>query len=43
MSKVFTNAPGNRVSISGQFISKTQKIVLNSALCNNHHYKVRVK
>ena len=38
MSKVFANGPGDRGSIP-----KTQKMVLDAALLNTQHYKVRIK
>ena len=41
MSRVFTNGPGNRGSIPGRVIPKTQKMVLDAALLNTQHYKVR--
>ena len=31
------------VLIPGQVISKTQKMVLDATLFNNHHYKERIK
>ena len=40
---VFANGPGDRASIPGRIIPKTQKMVLNSALLNTQHYKVRIK
>ena len=43
MSRVFANGPGDRVSIPGQVIPKTKKIVLDSNLLNTQHYKVRIK
>ena len=43
MSRVFANGPGDSGSIPGQVIPKTQKIVLDSALLNTQHYKVRIK
>ena len=43
MSKVFTNGPGDQGSIPGQVIPKTQKRVLDAALLNTGHYKVRIK
>ena len=43
MSRVFANGPGNRGSIPGQVIPKTQKMVLDAALLNTHHYKVQIK
>ena len=43
MSKVFANGPGNRGSIPGRVIPKTQKMVLDAALLSAQHYKVRIK
>ena len=43
MSGVFANGPGDRGSIPGHVIPKTQKVVLDSALLNTQHYKVRIK
>ena len=43
MSRVFATGPGDRGSISGRVISKTQKMVLDAALLNTRHYKVRIK
>ena len=43
MVRVFANGPGNRGSIPGLVIPKTQKMVLDSALLNIQHYKVRIK
>ena len=43
MSRVFANGPGDRGSIQGQVIPKTQKMVLDAALLNTQHYKVRIK
>ena len=43
MSKVFANRPGDRGSIPGQVIPKTQKMVLDATLLNTQHYKVRIK
>ncbi len=40
---VFTNGPGDRGSILGRVIPKTQKMVLNAALLSTQHYKVRIK
>ena len=37
------NDPGDRGSISGRVIQKTQKMVLDAALLNTQHYKVRIK
>ena len=43
MSRVFANGPGDRGSIPGQVIPKTKKMVLDAALLNIQHYKVRIK
>ena len=43
MSRVFANGPGDRGSILARIIPKTQKMVLNAALLNTQHYKVRIK
>ena len=43
MSRVFANGPGDRGSIPGRVIPKTQKLVLDAALLNSQHYKVRIK
>ena len=43
MRKVFANGPGDRVSTPGRVIPKTLKMVLNVALLNIHHYKLRIK
>ena len=43
MNRVFANGPGRWVSIPGQVIPKTQKMVLDSSLLNTQHYKVRIK
>ena len=43
MVRVFANGPGDRGSIPGQVIPKTQKMVLDAALLNSRHYKVRIK
>ena len=43
MSRVFANGPGDRSSIPGQVITKTQKMVLDASLLNPQHYKVRIK
>ena len=43
MSRVFANGPEDRGSIPGQVIPKTQKMVLDAALLNTQHYKVRIK
>ena len=43
MSRVFTNGPGDRGSIQGRVMSKTQKMVHDAALLSDQHYKVRIK
>ena len=43
MSRAFANGPGNQGSIPGRVIPKTQKMVLDAALLNTLHYKVRIK
>ena len=43
MSRVFTYGLGDRCSIPGRVIPKTQKMVLDTALLNTQHFKVRIK
>ena len=43
MSWVFANGLGDRGSIPGWVIPKTQKMVLDATLLNTQHYKVRIK
>ena len=43
MSRVFANGMGDRGSILHRVIPKTQKMVLDTALLNTQHYKVRIK
>ena len=43
MSRVFANDLGDRDSIPGQVIPKTQKMLLEAALLNTQHYKVWIK
>ena len=43
MSRVFANGSGDRGSIPGEVIAKTQKMVLDATLLNSQHYKVRKK
>ena len=40
---MFANGPGDRDTIPGRVIPKTQKMVLDVALLRNQHYKVRIK
>ena len=41
--RVFANRAGDRGSIYGRIIPKTQKMVLDAALLSTQHYKVRDK
>ena len=43
VGRVFTNGPGDRGSILGWVIPKTQKMVFDTSLLNTQHYKVRIK
>ena len=43
MSRMFASDLGDRVSIPGRIIPKTQKMVLDVTLINTHHDKVRIK
>ena len=43
MNRVFANGPGDQSSIPRRVIPKTQKMVLDVALLNTQHYKVRIK
>ena len=43
MVRMFTNGPGDRGSIPGQVIPKTQKMVLDASLLNTQHCKVCIK
>ena len=43
MVRVFANVPGDRGSIPGCVVPKTQKMVLDASLLNTQHYKVQVK
>ena len=43
MGRVFTIGPGDRGSIPGRVIPKTQKMVFDAALLNTQHYKARIK
>ena len=43
MSRVFANDPGDRGSLPSRVIPKTQKIVLDTALLNTQHSKVKIK
>ena len=43
LSRVFTNGPRDQDSITSRHMQKTQNMVLDAALLNTHHYKVRIK
>ena len=43
MVRVFANGSGDRGTIPGRVITKTQKMVLESSLFNTQHYKVWIK
>ena len=43
VSREFTSGPGHRGSIPGPVIPKSKKMVLDAALLNTPHYKVRIK
>ena len=43
MVRVFNNGLGDLGSVPGLVIPKTQKMVLDAALLNTQHYKVRIK
>ena len=43
VGKVFTNGLGDRGSIPGRVIPTIEKMVLDVALLNTQHYKVRIK
>ena len=43
MGRVFANGSQDRGSIPGQVVPKTQKMVLDAALLNTQHFKVRIK
>ena len=43
MYRVYANGPGDRGSIPGRVIPKTQKMVLDATLLNTQYYEVRIK
>ena len=43
MGRVFANGPGDRGSVPGWVIPKTQKMVPDATLLNTQHYKVQIK
>ena len=40
MIRLFANDPGDRGSVPGQAIPKTQKMILDASLLNTQNYKV---
>ena len=42
MSSVFAIGPGDRSSIPGRVLLKTQKMVLDASLLKTRHYMVRI-
>ena len=43
MWRVFANCLGDRGSVTGRVIPKTQKMEIDAALLSNQHYRVRIK
>ena len=43
MSRVFANSLGDQGSVPGRAMPKTQKMILDTALLNIQHHKVRIK
>ena len=43
MARVFANGPGDRGSIPGRVIPKTQKIVLDDTLIITQNYEIKIK
>ena len=43
MSREFANGPVDWGSVPGRVIPKTQRLLLDSALLNTQHYKVKIK
>ena len=43
MTRAFANDAEDRGSSPGRVIPKTKKLVLDAALLNTQHYKVRIK
>ena len=41
--RLFANGPGDRGSIQGRVITKTQKMVFDTTLLNTQYYKVNIK
>ena len=43
LNRMFAHGSGDRGSIQGRVIPKTQKIVLDTGLLNTQHYEVTIK
>ena len=43
MVTMFTNGQGDRDSIAGRVIPKTEKMVIDASLLNTQHYKEGIK
>ena len=43
VGRMLANVPGDRVSIRGRDIPKTQKMVLDTSLLNTKYYKIHIK
>ena len=43
MSREFANGPGDPDPIPGRVIPKTQKMLIDAALLDTQHYKLRIK
>ena len=43
VGKMFANDQGDRSSIPGRVLPKTQKIVIDTSLLKTQHYNVRIK
>ena len=43
MGRVFTYGLGDQGSILGRVVPKIQNIILDAALLNTQHYKIRIK
>ena len=43
MSRVLTSGPGNRGSVPGRVILKTQEMILDAAFLKTQFYKILIK
>ena len=43
ISRVFPNGPGDRGSVPGRVIPKTQEMILDAFFLNTHHCKVHIR